>query len=205
MTTAVWLTLTKRCCLWSSDVTRADTVALDVVSAILRADVASKHLQTTLSGCISRNGLTTQLRHHGADIDDLTLATLHHLGDDSRRNDERSYQVNVDNLLELATLHLVHRDTLDDTSVVYQNINLTNLSVNLLHECLHGHFVSHVTNIALHILDASLFVVVQTTLQSSLVDVVENNVLNTCCNKSLSNVEANSVGCASDPGVFSFQ
>ena len=97
----------------------------------------------------------------------------------------------------------MHGDTLDDTCVVHQNVNLTYLCVNLLYECLHGILVGYVANVALHVLDASLLVVVQTTLQGSLVDVVEDNGLCTCCNKSLSNVEANTIGSAGNPGVLS--
>ena len=42
-----------------------------------------KRIQTTLSSCICRNSLTTKLTHHRADVDNLTLTTLHHLRDNS--------------------------------------------------------------------------------------------------------------------------
>ena len=83
MTTAIRLTLAERSCLRSSDIARANTITLDVVLTILRADVAGEHLQTTLGSCVCRNRLTTKLAHHRADVDNLTLTALHHLWDDS--------------------------------------------------------------------------------------------------------------------------
>ena len=185
----VSLLLTQRSGLRRSDVTRADTVALDVVLAILRADVAREHLQTTLGGSVSRYGLTTQLRHHRADVDNLTLAALHHLGKHGARADKRTNEVDVDHLLELRTLHLVHRDALDDTCVVYQDVDLTHLGVNLLNQLLYLLLVRHVTYIAVYVLDAVLLVVGKTLLECSLVDVVEDDVLNAGSYESSGNVE----------------
>lgn len=117
------LVFTQRSSLRSSDVTRADTITLDVVSTVFGADVTSQHLQTTLSGSVCRYSLTTQFGHHGADVDDLTVTLLHHCRQNSLRNDERSIQVDVDNATEIGSFHFVHRDTADDTCVVNQNIN----------------------------------------------------------------------------------
>ena len=96
----------------------------------------------------------------------------------------------------------MHRDALDDTCVVYQNINLTNLCMNLLNGCLYSILVSYVADITLYVCNTCLLVVVQATLQSSIVNVVEDDVLNTCCNESLSNVETNTIRCAGNPGVL---
>ena len=98
----------------------------------------------------------------------------------------------------------MHGDALDDAGVVDQDVDLSYLLVDLLHECLHVVFLRDVAHVALHVLDASLFVVVQTTLQGCLVDVVEDDVLNTCCNKRLCDVEANAVRGAGNPGVLAF-
>ena len=193
MTTSVWLTLTQRSCLRSCDVTRTDTIALDVVFAIFRANVASEHLQATLSCCVCTHGFATKFRHHRADVDNLALSALHHLRDDSCTDDIRSHEVHVNHLLELSTLHLMHRDALDDTSIVHEDVNLTYLSMNLLNESLHSVLICHVANIALHILDASLLVVSKTTFKSSLVDVIENDGLDASPNKCLCNVETNTV------------
>ena len=52
MTAAVGLTLTERSRLRGCDIARADTITLDVVLTILRADVTSQHLQTALGSCV---------------------------------------------------------------------------------------------------------------------------------------------------------
>ena len=168
MAAAVRLAFTQRSSLGRSNVARAYAVTLDVVLTILRADVTGEHLQAALGSSVCRNGLTTQLRHHRADVDDLTLTALHHLRDDGRRADERTHKVDVDDLLELSALHLVHGDALDDTSVVDEDVNLTNLLMDGLHKGLYCIFVGHVADIALHIADASFLVVVKATLQGCL-------------------------------------
>ena len=96
----------------------------------------------------------------------------------------------------------MHRDTLDDTSVVHEDIDVTYLSVDLLYECLHSVLVSYVANVTLHILDASLFVVCQTALQRCVVDVVEDDGFDACSYESLSNVETNTLRSTGNPGVL---
>src|SRR5699024_3049208 len=78
VTATVGLLFTQRSSLRGSDVTRTDTVTLDVIFTIFRADVASQHLQATLGSGIGRHSLTTQFGHHRADIDNFTVALLHH-------------------------------------------------------------------------------------------------------------------------------
>lgn len=193
MTAAVRLTLTERSGLWCGDVARADTVTLDVVLTVLRADVAGEHLQATLGSCIGRYRFTTQLRHHRADVDDLTLTALHHLGDDGRADDERTDEVDVDDLLELSALHLVHGDALDDAGIVYEDVDLTYLLVDLLHECLYVIFLRYVAYVALHVLNAGLLIVVKTALQGCFINVVEDDVLDTGGYESLGDVETDTI------------
>ena len=177
MTTSIGLALTKRSCLRGGYVTRTDTITLDIVLTILRTNVAGEHFQSTLCGCIGTNSLAPQLTHHRADVDNLAFAALHHLGQHGRRTNKGSHKVDVDDLLELGAFHLVHGNALDDTGVVDKNVNLADFFVDGFHKGFHVIFLSNITDVALHVLDACFLVVIQTTLQSGLVDVVENDVL----------------------------
>ena len=78
MTGAVRLTLAQRRGLRCRDVARSDAVALDVVLAVLGADVAGQHLQAALRRRVGGHGLAAQLAHHGADVDDLAVTLLDH-------------------------------------------------------------------------------------------------------------------------------
>ena len=106
--------------------------------------------------------------------------------------------------MELSALHFVHGNALNDACIVHQNVNLPHLSVNFLYEGLHGILVSNVTDVAFHVLDASLLVVVKSALKGSFVNVVEDNVLNTGSHESLGNVKADAIGSACNPGILSF-
>ena len=115
------------------------------------------------------------------------------------------FQIDVDDLAEVLRAHLDHRDALDDTCVVHEDVNLTHLLVDLLHESLHSVLVRHVTDIALHVLDAGLLIVGQTASEELLINVVKDDCLDACSHESLGDVETDTIGCASDPGVLSFQ
>ena len=99
----------------------------------------------------------------------------------------------------------MHRDTLDDTSVVNEDVNLTYLSVDLLNKSLYCVLVGNVANVTVNVLDTLCLVVSKTLLKGSLVNVVKDNVLNACCNKSLSNVETNTVRSTGNPSILSFK
>ena len=205
MATAISLTFTQWSRLRSGDVAGTNAVALDVVFAILRTDVASQHLQTTLCCSISRHSLTSQFRHHGADVDNLAFTTLHHLRQHSAGADVGCHKVNVYHLLKLLTCHFMHRNTFDDASVVHKNVNLTHFLMNSFHQCLHSLLVRHVTEVALHIRDASLLVVVQPQLQRRFAPCVEHDILCTSLSKRLGNIETDAVRCTRHPSVLTFQ
>ena len=87
----------------------------------------------------------------------------------------------------------MHRDALDYTSVVDEDVYLSYFLVYLLYESLDSHLVCHVAYIALDILYSCCLVVVKTALQSCLVDVVEDNGLNAGFYKSLGDIETDAV------------
>ena len=99
----------------------------------------------------------------------------------------------------------MHRNALDDTGVVYQDVDIADLSVDFLHKFLYSNLVCNVANIALHVLDASLLVVGKATLKSSLVDVVEDDGLCTSSHKRFSNVETNAIRGTCNPGILAFE
>jgi len=78
----------------------------------------------------------------------------------------------------------VHRNTLDDTCVVYQDIDLTNFLVDSLNEFSNLILVCNVTNVTLYILDTCFFVSCETTINEFLLDVVEDDCLDTCSSES---------------------
>ena len=75
----------------------------------------------------------------------------------------------------------------------------------LFTEGFHGVLVRHVTHIALHVLDTSLLIVGQTASEELLINVVKDDCLDASSHESLGDVETDTIGCASYPGVLSFQ
>ena len=132
MTAAVGLDLAQGRGLRGGDVAGSDAVALDVVLAVLGGDVLGQHLQAALGSGVGGDSLATQLAHHGADVDDLAAALLDHIGDNGLGDDEGGVQVNVDDLTELGSGHLDHRDALDDAGVVDQHVDVTDFGGNFL-------------------------------------------------------------------------
>ena len=99
----------------------------------------------------------------------------------------------------------MHGDALDDAGIVYQDVYLTHFLVDGVNQLADSHLVGHVADIALHVGDASLLVVVKSALQGSLVDVVKHDVLHTSLYKGLCNVETNAVRCACNPRILTFE
>ena len=196
MTAAVGLDLAQRCGLRGGNVAGSDAVALDVVSAVLGSDVLGQHLQAALCCCISRNGLTAQLAHHGADVDDLAAALCDHIGDDGLCHDEGSVQIDVDDLTELGSAHLGHGDALDDTGVVDQNVDVADFLGDLCHHSIDGVLVGDVADVAVS-LDACLCIGSQTLVHQLLLDIIEHDGSAVGCH-SLCNCHADAVGCAGD-------
>ena len=157
-----------------SNVARSNAVALDVVLAILGADIPGQHLQAALGRRVGGNGLTAQLAHHGADVDDLAMALLDHGGDDGLGHDEGGVQVHVDHLAELLSGHFRHGDALDDAGVVHQNVDDAHLALHLRDKGIHRLLVGDVTHIAVG-LDALLGVGSQALVHQLLLDVVEHD------------------------------
>ena len=203
MARTVGLTLAQRSGLGRCDVARADAVALDVVLAVLRSDVAGQHLQTALGCGVCRHGLAAQLRHHRADVDDLAVALLDHRGDDGLRDDERTVEVDVDHLAELCGGHFDHRDALDDAGVVDEDVHHADLLFDLRYHGVHLLLVGHVADVAFG-LDALGLVGGQTFVHQLLFDVVEDDLSALAC-ESRSQRESDAVRGARHERDLTFQ
>ena len=77
--------------------------------------------------------------------------------------------------------------------------------MNLLNEGLYAHLIGNVADVTVNVLDTCCLVVVETSLESCLIDVIENDVFDTGCDKCFCNVETDTVRCAGNPGVLSFE
>ena len=198
MSGAIRLNLTQRCSLRCLNVSGSDTVTLDVVLSVLRADVLCEHLEAALGSCISRYRLTTKLRHHGACVDDLAVALLDHAWKDSLCAEERTGEIDIDNLIPLLLRHLNHRDSLDDAGIIYQDINTTELLLDILHECVYLLLVRNITYDTVCI-DAELLVLCDTSVYELLIDIIENDLLCASLSKCLRICTTQSIGCAGYP------
>ena len=148
MSGSIGLSLAKRSGLRSSDVAGSNAVALDVVLTVLGADVSGQHLEAALSCRVSGYGLSAQLTHHRADVDDLAVALLDHARNNSLGHDERSVQVDVDNSTEISCGHLAHRDPLDDACVVDKDVNAAEFLLDIGDHSLDFIFLCYVCHIA---------------------------------------------------------
>ena len=203
MTASIGLDFAQRSSLRSSDITRADAITLNVVFSVFRTDVTGQHLQTTFSGSVCRNGFTTQLRHHRADIDDFTMSFFHHRRQNCFRNNERSIQVNINNTTEISSFHFVHRNATDNTGIVYKNINGTYFFCDSGNHSLYGRFIRYITYISV-CLDSFFSVRSQTFIHQFLIDVVETD---SCAlfRKSRCNSKTDTIRSACYKGYFTFQ
>ena len=113
------------------------------------------------------------------------MTLLDHTWENCLRNDEWSIEVNVDNLLEVLYRHFCHRNTLDDTSIVNQDINHTEFLLNISYHILNLLFISYITDITLSINTLSL-IVSQSLIHVMLATAVESDFC-TCLSISLSN------------------
>ena len=203
MTAAIGLDLAQGRGLRGGDVAGSDAVALDVVLAILGGDVLGQHLQTALGSGVGGDSLTAQLAHHGADVDDLAAALLDHIGNDRLGNDEGGVQVNVDDLTELGSGHLDHRDALDDAGVVDQHVDVADFLGDLLDHLIDGVLVGDIADIAVGV-DAGFLVGGQALVHQLLLDVVENDG-GAAVRHGGGNGKADAIGCAGDEGNLAGQ
>ena len=178
------------------------TITLDIEFTIFRSNVPSKHLQTTLSSSISRYCFTTQFTHHRTDIDDLTVTFFNHRRDNSLRHNKRSIQVYINYLTEFSCRHFVHRDTLNDTCIVNQNIDNAYFFLNLSNHSVHLFFVGYIAYITFSFNTFS-FVSSNTFVYQFLFDIVEHDFC-TCLSKSSSQSKTDSVRCTSNKCNFTF-
>ncbi len=121
----------------------------------------------------------------------LPATLLDHTGDHGFRHDERSVQVDVDHLAEFSGAHIHHRDALDDTGVVHQDIHRTQFLLDLGHQFIHLLLVGHVADVAFGV-DTFLLVCSEPFVHELLFDVVERD-FRACAGKSRCQCESDAV------------
>ena len=200
---AIRLPLPQRGGLGRGDVSGADAVALDVGFAVFRADVPGQHFQAALGRGIGGNRLPAQLAHHGADIDDLAVSLFQHAGNDGLCADKRTNQVDVHHLTEFLGTHFGHRNPLDNTGVVHQNIHTAQIRFDLFHQLLHLGFIRHICDVALGI--DSLGGIIRKCLVKVRLAAAVKGDFRACARQRLRNGKPNAVSTAGDKGNFAFQ
>ena len=77
--------------------------------------------------------------------------------------------------------------------------------MDFLNESLNGILIGNVANVAVNVVDASLFVSSQALVNQVLIDIVEDDVFDTCASKSLGNIETDAIGSTCYPGIFALE
>ena len=107
-----------------SEITRSDTVHLDVIACPFRRQVAGKHLQSAFGSGISAHRVASHFAHHRTHIDNFSGAFFNHGRSHRLRHNERPGQVDIQYLLEIGNGHFHSGDTFDNSGIVYQNIHI---------------------------------------------------------------------------------
>ena len=203
MTAAVGLALAQRSGLRSGNVAGSYAVALDVVFAVLGADVAGEHLESALCGGVCGNGLTAELAHHGADVDDLAVALLDHAGDNCLGDDVGSDEVDIDDLTEVLCLHLEHRNALDDAGVVDKDVDGAEVALDVCDHLDDVLFIGNVAVVALGV-DALFGIGLHSLFHVLLAAAVESDLCAAVC-VCLGYRKADTVCRAGDQRNFAFK
>ena len=131
---------------------------------------------------------------HGADVDYLAVSLFDHRGNYCLRADKGGVEVNVDDLTELSSAHLAHGDTLDDSSVVNENVDNADGRLNVSNHCVYSVLIGYVANVALYG-NTCLGISGKSLIYEFLLDVVEYD-LSASLVKRLCDGESYTVGCA---------
>ena len=67
-----------RCSLRSFDITRAQTIALNVEFAPFGSKILGQHFQSAFGCCVGTHRFTPEFAHHRADIDDFAMSLFDH-------------------------------------------------------------------------------------------------------------------------------
>ena len=74
----------------------------------------------------------------------------------------------------------MHRDSLDDTCVINENVDCSNFLLNSCNKCLNLIFLGYITNLT-ESLDASLLILSKSLVNKFLVDIVEDDLSSALC------------------------
>ena len=128
---------------------------------------------------------------------------FHHSRKNSLSNDEWSIQVDVNYTTEISSIHLVHRNTTDNTCVIYKDINCTYFFCNRSNHRLNSRFVCHVAYVTVSF-DTFCSISSHTFVYQLLIDVVKTNFSTLFC-KCRSNSKSDTIRSTCNESYFTFQ
>ena len=120
------------------------------------------------------------------------MSLAQHAGQHSLRDDERSRQVDIDDLAEILRRHLEHRDALDDARIVHEDVDGAKLLLDIRDHRTDSLFIRDIAYVAMR-LNAIFLVVRQRLVHMRLTAAVERD-FRTRIGISLRNCIANAIG-----------
>ena len=126
------------------------------------------------------------------------MTHLDHIRQNRLRADERTRQIDIDDLIPLINRHINHRNPLDDTGVVDEDVNRTKLLLHIRNKLLNLIFLRHIANAAISVNALSL-VSLNAALYQLLLTIIEDD-LGTCLGQSRRIRKTKTIGTARDPG-----
>ena len=131
------------------------------------------------------------------------MTFLDHAGDNGLCADERSYEVDVYNLAEVFNVHLFHGDTLDDTCIVYEDVDTAEFLFDVGDHSLYAFFVGDVAHVACGV-DTGFFIVGHTHIHRGLGIAVEYN-LSASLVESFGDSETDAIDTTGNEGYFTLK
>ena len=131
------------------------------------------------------------------------MSLLFHSWDNSLRNDERSIEVDINNLTEILKRHLGHRNTLDDTSVINKDVDNTKFLVDVCNHCIYLLFISNIADVAM-CLNTLCLIVGKSLIHVMLRTAIERNLC-ACIVQSLSHGKTYAISSSCNEGYLAFE
>ena len=131
------------------------------------------------------------------------MALLDHAGDNCLGHDEGSVQIHINYLAELSSRHIAHGDSLDDSRIVYQDINHAHFLLDLGYQLIYRVLIGNIAHIAERV-DAFLLVSGKALVYQFLLDIIKYNGC-ARAGHSLCDGKADAVGSAGNQGNLALQ
>ena len=134
--------------LFGCKITWTDSIDLNIVGRPLYTHILCQHLKTSFGCCIGSYSISSQFTHHGTYVNDFTRFSLHHALNDSFGNNKRTDQIYFDDLFKIGDFHFCQRSTLDDSSIIDQDVYGTYFFFDFCNGFYHSSFIGNVKTVA---------------------------------------------------------